>query len=479
MSHSRCVILLTSLAIALWACDGSDTRPLDPGNGGRVDAGGAAADAGPAADGGTADAGTADAGIAGGPAKITIYGDGRPQPFIDVLFQDREGTFVAYEQTTFDGTLVHDVQPDSMITVLARAGQRFFGFTFAGIQPGDDIVLGEREVPDSTPVATASITFSQLPPRTVDLVVNLGCVTDIVVLPPTSSTAPARAFTTIDVPPDCLTAAGTFHAFVLARDANTQVIAYATATDVAPAAAGPTVVGVAGWSADARQIDLTASNARPRAYYLNVKTAFIRDLVSFEAGEGGRLLMNGTATVPLFVPPAFAQGLGLEVTAAYGQAGRQPEAVSALTRRMPSTIPSAIAVDLTQDLLPPIYDVVIDQSSVSRPVVRWRVEGEPAGADGHYLILRFDQSGEQHDWNVVLPPDYGGSFRFPEVPARFMDHLPTGQASFVDRRVMLIDASWLAGYDQLRQDVGPTLSGGGAPAGDVTYRISLGGVLMF
>ena len=73
-------------------------------------------------------------------------------------------------------------------------------------------------------------------------------------------------------------------------------------------------------------------------------------------------------------------------------------------------MPPSWELDLSADIVPPIYDVVLDRSGAGPWSVTWRLEGEATIADAYFGMVEWaDQAGD-HDWLFLLPPDRTDSF---------------------------------------------------------------------
>jgi len=429
------------------------------------------------ADSGTPDSGTPDSGEA--PFELTVYDNGRPLSFLDVVINGPDGTFSHFDQTPLNGTLSADIVPDSMVSVLFRGrmpnGQEnFTTFTYVGVQPGDELHLGARTMitpPNNDELSTAQVTFPAPPAEAVRMVVDLGCES--------AGTSTDSVMLTVPIRGTCLTSRDTMHAFALALRQDGRAVGYTSVTDINPTRSGTTAIVLPAWRFDTDTFTANLTNPRPSALWASVEADLIRDGLEYDGAQFGAGLNAAGVTIEVPLPKNFADGLKYQASVAYG-VGMRADSVSLYGATDSRMVASSADVDITADTPPPIYGVAIDRADPERPTLRFRVDGDATtAADGMIFQLPFTDANGEHSWTVAAPPDHPAEFRFPELPERFAAYRPSAGAMIENSQVYLLGTSEIDDWDEFRQSYGPAVFLLTQQFGDVIFTVSIGGRLGF
>jgi hypothetical protein len=110
-------------------------------------------------------------------------------------------------------------------------------------------------------------------------------------------------------------------------------------------------------------------------------------------------------------------------------------------------------------LLPPITGVAIDGTTL--------VWNEDPGLAGAQAMVAFVETGAGQ-WTVLAPADLAGELTLPVLPASLDPGAPSSAV------LAFADADFLADWDQVRTEIGPSILETALPPGDAQMRFVLG-----
>ena len=372
-----------------------------------------------------------------GRATVSVYDEGAPLPDRWVVFHDASGSVIASAKSGADGKVSSDIPADAMITVAHGTSIRHL-ITVAGVQPGDDVVVGERDEDESVAkvAGTAHVKLPGKLPDAIRYTVSLGVgATEV------PSADVAISMSVLERFLDKKNGKR-FRILGEAFDASGEPLGFAFAWGALGKDA--TDVRLSPWSKDWRSTEIVLSNAPTELTSVEGKLGIIsQDEDRFGRKPRRADLHDGKAALRFAVPPQIGNEAEYELDFAYGSS---PDKAHLL--RHEESMPPLVAVDVRAAVLPRVSAAAVEPSDVlARSFVRWTVSGDAARADASVVCVRWPDTRE-HVWTIVLSPKAPTRFRLPALPAALAGWAPDGRPTTA--AVGLVDASFFDGFDDVR-----------------------------
>lgn len=372
-----------------------------------------------------------------GRVVVTVYDEGAPIAERWVVFHDADGEVLDARRSGVDGKAAGEVPRGGMITV-AHGDSLHALLTFSGVEPGDAIVVGEKDEEEG--VATTAFAARITPPGPLAgaarYTVSLGVGETALPDPAAPVELPVLSrFVEKD---------GRFKVLAEALDATGEPLAFAFARAPAPPDAGAAraaEVRLGAWTRAWRPLDLVLVHPPSGSVAEAKLSIFAKDEDRFDRRPRRVELGAATARVTFPVPP----GLGTE--------GRIELAVTrdgsrrTIVRREASLSP-VTTIDLGATLLPSVTAVRLEPTGApDRPAIAWDVDGDPAGADAAIAHASWPATRE-HVWTVVAPPG-ARRVRLPALPPELAAWRPDGRP--IAPGATLVEASFYEGFADVRR----------------------------
>jgi hypothetical protein len=432
-------------------------------------------DGGSSIDAADHDAEIADASIDAdltGPATITVMSEGNPLGGIDVVFSNPDGSVLSEQTTDASGEATEDVLAGSAATIAVMipggggGGDGYFGITWLGIEPGDDLVWA-FDPPQPTVVGDLSVTLPGVHAGATDYEVMLGCTTIVTGTPVVPVTG--------QVTSDCLGSDGNIDVVAIALDVDGVPLAYSHDADVPAVSGGTTSVTLGAWQTTFDPLTVTLTNAPAAIAGAGFDTNFRIDGLDFIGASGGGAFTAGTATLQ----SGYWQG-GIIEQAQYSifmQLGATPADGTGILLVGHSGTPATATHDLSTLLLPAIGSATAANAQ-GEVELGWTSSGTFGSADGQLWLATWQDGTDVHQRFVLAPPAAANPFHLPAMPDSLMGFRPTNTAVFDIPTMIVLEGDFVADYAAFRP-IGFDLFGGGPsgilPAGGGVMRASLGG----
>jgi hypothetical protein len=114
-----------------------------------------------------------------------------------------------------------------------------------------------------------------------------------------------------------------------------------------------------------------------------------------------------------------------------------------------------VTLDASQHLPRLTANGVVGTGDAARPQLTWASEMPLGGADGGIVMLDWYAETIQRtqEWILIVPPG-ATEVRLPELPESLAAWRPTADTNLPPPGVMFVESTSIAGYDDLRQQVG-------------------------
>jgi hypothetical protein len=376
-----------------------------------------------------------------GRVSVGVFDEGQPLPDRTVVFQDSEGNVVGVARSDRDGKAAGELGADGMVTVALGTSLQHM-VTIAGVQPGDELVVGEP-VDEESVASVAGSSKVRLPgpyPGAARYTVSLGVGATETIDPATP--VPLPVFNRF------LVGGKKFKALAEALDAESEPLAFAFTwgawDDSKTKAHGEADVRLRPWSTQWRVFELALTNAPADITSVEAKlTIFSKDEDRFER-KPRRTELHGAATLRFPVPPPLGTEARYTLDLAYGAStDKAALVVREEAMRTKST------VDLGARLLPRVSEARSESTDVrARPLVRWRVAGDASAADASIVRVAWPATRE-HVWTVVLPPTAPTRFRLPSLPSELDAWAPDLRP--MTAAAALVEASFYADFAEVKR----------------------------
>lgn len=386
-----------------------------------------------------------------GEAVVTVYDEGMPVAGVPVIFHEPDGAVAEVMTTGGDGKATREVTAGAMVTVLRSPTEVS---TFAAIEPGDELVVGDpRSPPTAELVTTADLTPPGVFPGASHYVVHLGCNLAALGDPSTRTQLPVYW--------PCVTATNTFTTLVLALDAEAEILAHSFVTSVSAEIGGITPVVLPPWSTAEDTLTVELSDAPDPSTSVVVDANEVAGGVAFALpGLYSDLTPGGGASFAVPRPDGFGDRfqLGLSVLS-----GTIDDSSSRDLFRQYAQPPETVTIALDDALLPRVHGLNLQLRESDRPLLAWQQDGALGDTDGGIAALDwevFDGKGiSLHSWRVLLPPGET-EFQLPELPEEFADYRVSDSSEITNLALALHDIDYVAGYAALRNDLGMDIDRG-------------------
>ncbi|WP_394840654.1 hypothetical protein LZC95_26500 [Pendulispora brunnea] len=374
-----------------------------------------------------------------GKVNVAVYDDGAPLSGRHIVFHDAAGAVVAEATSGDDGKASAEAPAGGMVTV-AYGNSVYQLITVTGVQPGDEIVVGETEDEGGAArvVSTARVKLPGAYPKAARYTVSLGVgATEVPRIADPLPLPVAKRF---------LVDEKKFRVLGEALDEKGAPAAYAFDWANLPQTNPRHDVDVRlpAWSRAFRELTLALSTP-PEGL------STVEGQVSVLANERDRFERpRQSAPVADPTPLRFLIPKALEGDTVYrlefGYAGSPDKAMLA---RSDKALSDTTRIDLRESLLPRVSSATVDGGAdVARPTVRYHVAGDASQADAAIVRLAWHDARE-HLW-IILAPPATAEIRLPELPVSLKDW--TVGRSSIAAAAALIEASFYKGYDDIRHE---------------------------
>ena len=405
-----------------------------------------------------------DAPVEAGPQPVTVVvtSAAGPEPGVPVIFQQANGAVIGAATITNAAGIVSQLQPAGVqVTVVLGTAAAPSLITIEQVAPGDTLAVYDPSA-DVTSAQVSVDTWSDAgPPGTASFEVDVGSCNTFGAGPP------LVVFLGTACP-----VAGQFPVLVTSRDSNGAALGYAWQKgNTLPGDGGVAHVAVGGaWSMTSDTLTVTTDSPPPFALANSDNGYLGFSAIANGMGTGRANSYFGSigaddagVTFPFPYADGFPDSLQSEANVTnYGTTGGNVGvSVSAIaTRGAGDAGTGTTNLDITQ-LLPPIQTASIDSTTnPTQPTVTWDMgdAGSVATADG--VVVAFTWSGSNDGgfvngrWTIVAPPT-ATSVQVPALPAAQGGYAPFTGAFFSNQpAVLIVEATFLSGYAQLRAQVG-------------------------
>lgn len=372
-----------------------------------------------------------------GVASVTVIGDGSVEG-LDVVFHDPAGAVLAHVLTDAAGRASASIPPGALVTVgrhYTMPSERWVLTTVAGVQIGDDLILGRPTAGSSA--GTAQVAFTDAAASATEYRVDVGC----------NSATASSVGSPVSVP-FYTTCGATLDALTLARDVGGGLVGWSAAVDLPITGEIPAQTASAtsaAWRSDFGALALTLSNPPATSGNATATLTPRRNGVRFSASatsDAGALAPPSSAALSVPFVKDFAASARLEVRVTHAAStddSRFIDNAAGLTDR---------TLDLATALPPRVTGAALATDAGIRSAT-WSLGAVDAALDATTLAATWTDGAGRHDWRVVLRPD-ATQFTFPALPTAMSAFLPDAAAAPSWFTVVVDDLSTAAGYDAFR-----------------------------
>lgn len=391
-------------------------------------------------------------------ATVSLFDDGAPMAGRTVVFHDASGRVLTTTKSGADGKATGPMPSHGLVTVAYGTSLKQL-VTIAGVEPNDDVLVGEKDNDEESTGDTSAIARIGLPgahPNAARYAVELGVGTNSVL----DAGAPVR----LPVMRRYLDESRHFHVLGLALDADGGALAYAHASVLA-ADAGDTDVKLPAWKTDFRQQRMRI--VHPRGF-TSVKADF-----DVHAGEAR---FDHRESAPLHDPDtnlAFdvVRELGTSATYRVEVATAGATSDRAILVRRDAKMTELVLLDLGD--VPRVSNAGLDDEDPAHPLLQWKIDGDTSRA--HAIVMQVSWPiTKDHVWTIIAPPTTKPGFQLPELPPELASEMPKRGAL---AGVALVESSEYSGYADVKKKWIHLLSE--LPEEDGTLRLSLTGHIDF
>jgi hypothetical protein len=353
---------------------------------------------------------------------VTLTRGTVPVPGAAVVSHDSTGAPIATFTTDASGEVGIPNAGVDMVTVIDDGAAQLY--TAFGVKPGDHIVIPSYAIINN--LGTVSVTLTA-EPNAVYYSVLIG--TDAASATVTTAAVPVMV-TSSDVGAD-----GNVNVIAFARDADYNMLGFATATVAAPALGVTTPVSTGAWNANLSQFELMVSGGAGIGDIENTTSGQAIDGVDFAPPTRSTTSYLYWNTVP-------ALGGYVEYSGQFPYA-----AVMGSSRFYAKRLAASATTDtiVESQLLPGLLATTANTTDIARPTLTWAASASVTTADGVILNTQYQQG----QWAFMVPTSQT-SVRFPELPAALSSWTPTATVSMP--YAVVIDTSYDAGYGDFRND---------------------------
>jgi hypothetical protein len=371
-----------------------------------------------------------------GPISLTILDNGTPLEDIEVLFQDPSGAFVEAKKTDANGKVTAVVAANSMLTIVHLKTETITSMyelrTIGGLQPGDDIVLGNTTDPDEPVGEVAAALPGAFAGATV-YTVRHGCTSE-------SLLAGTDVSTKMHLRRCARNNRGAV--FALAHD-DGNALAYSFVTDIALSTTATAQITLPAWVSTWDGYQITVTNPPAGTSNIGMETAELWDGVAYDNSGANTSVLTPPIVKTVNRATAFANGFELIVAAGVD------DGATGIYRRGPSQGTST-TVDLSTALPSPTKATLTSDPS-GRARMRATVGGSLANVDATFLDVSWvDGTGEVGVyWAFTLPPGVT-ELQLPELSSKYAVLATSSTTTFEVPRLSYIDLDYVTGYAPIR-----------------------------
>lgn len=374
---------------------------------------------------------------ASGVAAVTVTGAGSVEG-LEVVFHKPDGSVLAHVQTDASGRASANIESGGLVTVgryVSAPSARWELTTIAGVQVGDELVLGRPSAGSSA--GTAAIGFTGPASSATEYRVDVGCNAGVAFSVGTPVSVPFYS-----------TCGATLDALTIARGAGSALVAWTTALDLSISGIAPSQTAAAtsaAWRTDFGSLALTLANPPASGATAAATLTPRRNGIRFSSSATSQTVtLAPPATANLSLPFAqdFASSARLEVRVTHQSSTDDSRFIDN------GAAFGARTLDLATALPPRVTGAqLVETSGVLS--ASWSLAAADAGLDATTLSASWNDTAGRHDWKVVMPPGVA-QFAFPVLPAALAAYLPVGGTAPSWFEVTVDDVSTTAGYDAFR-----------------------------
>jgi len=393
-----------------------------------------------------------DAGMEPNIFRVTVYGGDRPRPGIDILFHHPDGRFEHFERTPNNGTIEHEIEPGSMMTVILPPDMmddrpEYQAFTYTGLMPDEHIHVGKTSPRPQGKEFSVRIRVEDKPDGVSEVGLDVGCEKPLEVM--------SQSSILVEVTENCLSPDGKLN--VLARNGTQSRgdVWFAHVVDFELAEDRENEIVISNWTRGDDRVSATIQDIPRDAQWTyleaNLERGGKRFVANADQGEGG----GGRADFSVRIPRGFAESIYYR--AAYAFVGDEDFDGYCLNEGSTNSRFDSIELNAKQEFLGRISDVEDRKSQrTNRTVVTWDAEESSTQADGYFVRIRARAGFSAVRWTAILAPQNNESFEFPEIPPEFEIVGGLASATVINQQVISFDSSIIAGYEDLKKNFGIT-----------------------
>jgi len=331
---------------------------------------------------------------------LVATAEGSPYVGLDVVFHAPDGTVAQLSETDGDGRVTLDPFPDGGGVTVVVPGTATALLSMLDLAPGSLTIDPTEGTPQGEPVGAVQFTAENPFPGATRYGVYSNC--------DSNGIAPGFA-TLLEEHATCLDANMRTNVLALAQTED-ETLAFGYETDLFVNGRTPSQVVLDAWRDDWRSIDVVVSNAPATVEEVTVRHRELRgEAVLLTSDRREVAPAPGGVTVPLDRVIGELGSVVVEVRTL-----NQSSVGSSLSTyfRGSETVPTVLAVDLSQDVPPRLHEVAYDDTTRE---VAFTLDGAFPDADAASTLLSWD--GGYSVWLITGAPPDQPRLRVPQLPA--------------------------------------------------------------
>jgi hypothetical protein len=383
------------------------------------------------------------------PVVVTVGGALGLESGVTIVWGDATGAVVASSKTNAAGMTSQLVAPGSMLTAVLGTPASPSLYTITGIEPGDNLVIIDRQSVGALPGAPGNINTNltavpmPLPGMATGLTFYAGPCNNSFQVPPSG---PLRLGPPcIGVGPVGASFGAAYPALVEANDSSFNLQGFTFKKNnglTMPDEAGWLDLDLSGntWSTSTTEQTVAVTNEQdagiytPWTLYQEAANGVLLPLQARQPADGGMLPAGSTL---YSTHPGYADFVQTEVGYNPDSMGFVQEAFSMATRGPAPTKDGATTIDWTPlTTLPSLTNIVVDASTVVRPKWTWTTaSGTLASSTAVMVYAQWngtdaDGGFQNGEWTIVAAGTAQSSLQAPALPAPQTPWLPVAGSSF-------------------------------------------------
>lgn len=379
-----------------------------------------------------------------GRATVLVFDEG--QPLVDrwVVFHDPDGSVTSTAKSDAAGKATAGVNPGSMITVAYGTSIRRL-VTVAGVMPGDEVLVGEKEDDEhgaGNAVVSAKVKLPGARAGASRYGVGLGVGTTIVTDPATPVPMPVlKRFVSKEK--------NEFPVLALAYEAKdggaSEPVAFSfLSAKLGTMDASAMDVVLPPWRADFREHRVVVTSVPMGTTSVEALLAIASGEDRFDVARRNSEVAPSTPTTLRFaVPRPLGETAIVRVELGFGAS-----ASKIVFAQRVKKMPADLSLDLQKVALASVVDPkVLRGRAPARPRIGF-TKRDGAAPTAVIMQLAWPETRE-HVWTIVAPPSTASGFEAPALPAVLADWAPDGRT--LAAQVGLVKATEYAGYDDVRK----------------------------